>query len=101
MSKKKKPQHQSKALPQWYEEAGRQGFLEEKPAKKPSAAESVNRLDEGAMGQLAAFKRNLEEQTAKNKQAAATAAKAKAKEAEKNTHWFELAEKQGYLNSDK
>jgi len=90
-SKKKKqaPNPETSVL-DWYEKAGRQGYLDQKKKEKDPG----NRLDQAELDKLKNFKKNLETQQTETKKAVA----AKAKEAENNTHWFDLAEKQGYLD---
>ena len=84
----------------WYEQAGRQGYLNQETKNKKEKQETGNRIDSDSLSQLAAFKKNLETQKEEEQQVARKEAKKRAEEKEKNTHWFELAEKQGFLDYD-
>jgi len=101
MSKSKKAKQQAAAQPEtsvldWYEHAGRHGYLDQNPKKKETK-EAPNRLDQEELHKLAAFKKDLMARQADEKQEAAHKAKQKEKETF-NDNWFEAAEKQGYLD---
>ena len=100
-SKKRKqvttPQNSETSVLHWYEQAGRSGYLDQKPNKK-EAKEIGNPFDSADLDRLSSFKKQLEDQQAQEKKEKAAQVRQRAKEEEKNTHWFELAEKQGYLD---
>lgn len=93
--RKKQKQSPTSGRPDWYQQADQQGLLEqEKKAKKAMG----NPLDSHDLDQLKNYKKNLEKNAEAQKQNQKAQAMAQAKEAENNTHWFDLAEKNGYLD---